>query len=223
MKTSPMKTHSLFPGLHAGLLMALTLALIGLVSVENTNAQIYVASANGSNPNRVAKYNLNGTPDGTFTTTASPFPYDVTTDGAGNLYVANLNPGLIEKYNGTTGGLISSPFTTTGISGPWGMAVSGSTLYISSNYAGTVTTYNTTTGVLINPSIVSEGSGSMGIALDGFGNLYVANNSSGTLDKYNASTGAPITLGFISMANVAAVAVDAAGNVYVSNDNGDGK
>jgi WD40 repeat protein len=118
--------------------------------------------------------------------------------GRAQIFVTNLNNNTIGEYNATTGATINSSFISSGLSFPFGIALSGGNLFVANVFNSTIGEYNATTGATINSSFISSGlNGPEGIALSG-GNLFVANVFNSTIGEYNATTGATINSSFIS-------------------------
>src|SRR5437868_2499589 len=84
----------------------------------------------------------------------------------GQIFVTNTGTGTIGEYDYNTGGTINASLVS-GLSFPWGIAVSGANLYVANNTAETIGEYNAITGAAVNPSLVSGLYGPDGIALSG--------------------------------------------------------
>ena len=148
-------------------------------------------------------YRIGGGGDGGLATSASfSVPTGVALDGAGNIYVADADSGLIRKVDASTG-IIST--------------IAGSGLYGSSGDGGAATLASLST-----PE---------GIAVDGAGNIYIADEND-RIRKVDASTGIISTIagsgirGFsgdggaatsASLNDPKGVAVDGAGNIYIAD------
>ena len=103
------------------------------------------------------------------------------------IFVANKGLGTISKFN-RDGSLVTANLVT-GLSSPYGIAVSGGFLYVANEGSGTIGKY-TTAGVTVNASLISGLNGPRGIAVSGT-DLYVANaGGAGTVEKFTTS-GAP--------------------------------
>lgn len=103
------------------------------------------------------------------------------------IFVANFGLGTISKFN-RDGSLVTANLVT-GLSNPYGIAVSGGFLYVANEGSGTIGKY-TTAGVTVNASLISGLNGPRGIAVSGT-DLYVANaGGAGTVEKFTTS-GAP--------------------------------
>jgi len=88
----------------------------------------------------------------------------------GNLYIATGN-GVME-YNATTGAPVNSGTLVSGLSYPYGLAISSGNLYVSDYSAGTISEYNATSGTMENASVLSTPLNSPeGITISG-SNLY---------------------------------------------------
>ena len=152
---------------------------------------------------------------GTITNAAT---YGSAVDGAGNVYVADqANGQVVEIAAGTQ----QQSVVVNQLSSPTSVALDGAgNLYIAES-SGVVMVPNEN-GTL-NPADMTAlqiaGLGlAQGIAEDGNGNLYVADNSNGDVIQVPGGFGTPVTLAS-GLTNPHGVAVDAAGDVYVSSDN----
>jgi hypothetical protein len=111
----------------------------------------------------------------------------------GAVFVVNTNgtTGTIGEY--TTDGATVNPALITGLSNPWGIAVSGDHLYVSNIGNGTIGEY-TTSGAVVNANLITGLTCPVGIAVSGT-DLYVVNqgdSTSGWIGKYDATTGAAV-------------------------------
>jgi WD40 repeat protein len=74
------------------------------------------------------------------------------------LFVANTGNNTVGKYNATTGAAINAKFIT-GLSAPWGIALSGNNLFIANSGStignNTVSEYNAITGAAINANFIT--------------------------------------------------------------------
>ncbi|MEO6848797.1 MAG: PEP-CTERM sorting domain-containing protein [Chthoniobacterales bacterium] len=222
MNTNPQKNNKNKSGRKWNAWLAVLLsALIGATMIGTACAQIYVATADNGAADAVTAYNANGSLFGGFTTITGNNPYGVALDGAGNLYVGNLNGPNILKYNAATGAPVAVPLGSANV--PFGLAVSGNIIYDAGYSSNVVSKYNATTGAVIKNIFINVDHPSA-VAFDGSGNLYVAIHGSGTVGEYNATTGAAINSSLITgFSGAGGVAVDAAGNVYVSGPSTIGK
>jgi DNA-binding beta-propeller fold protein YncE len=113
-----------------------------------------------------------------------------------------------------------TPFLTTGISQPQGMAFDASgNLYVANQRTGTVSKVaaGSTTGV---PFITSGLSQPFGLAFDASGNLYVGNYGNSTISRVAAGTTTATPFVTSGLNGPSYLAFDAGGNLYVSNYNG---
>ncbi len=133
----------------------------------------------------------------------------------GQIFVANSGSGTIGEYDYNNGGTMQ-PSLVSGLSSPWGIAVSGANLLVANNTAGTIGKYNVTTGATVNASLVSGLSSPRGVAVSG-GYLYVANYKSGTIGEYNATTGATVNASLVSGLNGPTGIAVSGGYLYVAN------
>lgn len=146
----------------------------------------------------------------------------------GHVFVADTGNDRVEEFS-TTGRLLA----TIGSSGtgdgeldqPEGVAVSGSTLYVADTGNNRIEEFSTTNGAYIGE--ITEGMNDpQGLALDGSGDLWVAQNgiytnSADSVTEYSPAGAELFSIGgntsqFGGMSNPADVAVNSAGDVYVT-------
>jgi hypothetical protein len=86
----------------------------------------------------------------------------------------------------------------TGLSGPVGLAVSGSDLFVVNRNNGTIGEY-TTSGATVNAALVSNlgNNNPFGLAVSG-SNLFVTDITNGTIGEYNATTGKAVNATLIT-------------------------
>jgi serine/threonine protein kinase, bacterial len=177
------------------------------------------------------------------TATKSSFngPTGITTDGSGNLFIADTQNNSVRKIvNGPT----VSTLANTGSALPYGLAVdSQGNLFITDGGTNKIIKY----GLTATTSTTFAGSGSsgnadgtgtsasfnnpQGIAIDAYGNLYVADNSylirmittSGVVTTIAGSSGSADGIGAAAgFNNISSLAIDGNGNIYVA-DTGNNK
>lgn len=114
------------------------------------------------------------------------------------LFISNTADNTVGAYDANTGAVINDSFIT-GLSGPKGIAVSGSTLFVANSSfpgSGTIGKYDASTGAEIDASFITGAFG-RDLAVSG-SNLFVTNGG-GAVAKYDAITGATINLGFVTV------------------------
>ncbi|MED5017978.1 S-layer homology domain-containing protein [Paenibacillus chibensis] len=164
------------------------------------------------------------------------YPTGVTTDAAGNLYVADADNNRIQKLDAASG-TWSEWGKEGGISGqapgefeyPMSVAVDVyGNLYASDKFNNRIQKLDASSGVW---TVVSGGEGSgvgefkypAGVAVDDHGNVYAADLYNNRIQKLDVVTGQWTILGSGEGTNLgqfkfpAGVAVDGAGNVYVAD------
>jgi sugar lactone lactonase YvrE len=130
-------------------------------------------------------------------------PGGIAVDGAGNMYVADAQLGVLKYSNGSYTQIANSP------SQPTAVAVDAAgNLYVTS-MSGTVTQLPSQT------TLATGLSSPQGVAVDGAGNVYIANTENGQVIKVTPSgVQSDIGSGWIKPA---AIAVDAAGDLFVAD------
>jgi|GEM_PF-212742 len=146
-----------------------------------------------------------------FTLKSGGIPFNVATDAAGNVYVADRGDNTIKKipFNGGPVVILASGFNNI-----TGLAVDGAgNVYASDYNASTLKKIPAGGGAMIN-----IGSGFFypaGIALDAAGNIFVSDQNGNTVSKIPIGGGAAVTLSS-GVGSPAAIALDRAGNMYVA-------
>jgi len=188
-------------------------------------------------------------------------PIGVAVDAPGNLYIADYSGGRIREVSASTGiittvagnGTIETysgdggPATAAGLGIPTGVAVDAAgNLYIADFFDDVIREVSASTGIITtvagNGSPVYSGDGGAataaglddprGVAVDAAGNLYISTTDDGRIREVSASTGIITTFAGNSSGGVYSgdggpataaglggpigVAVDAAGNLYIS-------
>ncbi len=144
-------------------------------------------------------------------TTGLNYPFGLTVDNSGNVFLADRDDNAIKEWNASTQTL--SPILTAGLNHPRGVAVDGAgLLYIANSDAGAVTKYNPATQQ--SSAILSGLDYPWATALDAMGNVYVANSSANVINKWSPSTQqGPVLLSGLNIPW--GVSVDTAGDLYV--------
>ena len=141
----------------------------------------------------------------------------ITTDAAGNVYYTTLNTG----NNGVYKVAVGSEITTQLVGGLQlgdGIAIDGAGNVFYTDYnAGTV---NELLGGTGTPILIATESAPEGLAFDAQGNLYVVVSGNQNVVKLLAGSFASSTTYGTGLAHPQSVAVDAAGNVYITDRDG---
>jgi sugar lactone lactonase YvrE len=106
----------------------------------------------------------------------------------GFLYVANSGANAILKF--PTSGGASSAFSSSGLSGPYGIAFDGAgNLLVASYTSSTIQKLNGGTGVPIAPFPVTSGNmnGPFDVVADGTGNFYTTSHNNNTIQKFDSA------------------------------------
>jgi large repetitive protein len=143
------------------------------------------------------------------------YPYGVSVDGSGNVYIANSGLGKVLRETpagtGFTEGTIGS-----GLYFPAGVAVDGSgNVYIADTDNNRVLKETLVGGSYIQSTIVSGLGYPYGIAVDRSGNVYVADSDQNLLLEESPSDGSYTQSTIASGGKFLGVAVDGSGNVFV--------
>ena len=143
----------------------------------------------------------------------------------GNLYIATGN-GVME-YNATTGAPVNSGTLVSGLSYPYGLAISSGNLYVSDYSAGTISEYNATSGTMENASVLSTPLNSPeGITISG-SNLYALSFTSegppvAQIGEYTLSGSTVNATLVTNLTNIPHFLAASGSNLYVTNYGGVG-
>src|SRR5450759_474808 len=142
------------------------------------------------------------------------------------IFVVNTSADTIGEY--TNSGATVNASLVSGLSVPWGIAVSGSNLFVTNQFNsqmadGTIGEYNAITGAAVNASLVSGLNEPLGIAVSG-SNLFVTNGyggttGAGTIGEYNAITGATVNASLVSGLNYPVGIAVSGSDLFVTNAN----
>ncbi|MBI5102955.1 MAG: SMP-30/gluconolactonase/LRE family protein [Nitrospirae bacterium] len=158
----------------------------------------------------------------------------VAVDGSGNLYVAEMDNHIIEKYNSS--GIYVNTLGVTGETGtdnshfdnPTAVAVDGSgNVYVADTNNLRIQKYDSSGSYVSTLDGAGEGSFNFpqGVAVDGSGNVYVSDTNNHRILKYNSSGTYVSTLGVTGVPGTdnshfdqpQQMAVDGSGNLYVAD------
>ena len=154
------------------------------------DGSLFVSNEVGNN---VTRYDSSGNLIGAFSLSISN-PAGIQYGADGDLYVASLNQGLVNKYDPATGAFISTFVTAHSgglnssqdiIFGPNG------NLYVASFLSGQVIEYDRTTGSVV-PGFSLSITTPRGLAFGPDGNLYVTDVVDNVVNRYDPITGASI-------------------------------
>ena len=104
----------------------------------------------------------------------------VSANAAAQIFVTN-EVGTVGAYNDDGSAVNTS--LITGLSHPYGIAVTDTNIFVANYDNGTVGKYNLD-GTVVNASLINQGFGTIGVAISG-GYLFVTNRPGGTVGKYN--------------------------------------
>jgi streptogramin lyase len=150
-------------------------------------------------------------------------PIGVAIDASGNVWVTNYNGSSVTKLSPNGTALSGAGFSGSGFavgSSPYGIAIDASGNAWVANYASSYLDVLDPSGNLILGSPISTDgiSSPTGVAIAPSGNVWVANGlSAGTVSEFNSVGAASGTSGFAVGNAPIAVAIDAGGDVWVSN------
>jgi hypothetical protein len=130
------------------------------------------------------------------------------------LYVTSAGSGRIGEY--TTAGAAVNPALLTGLSSPYGIAVSSSSLFVAQQGAGTIDAYDATTLKLL--ASISGLSSPAGVAVSS-SSLFVAEQGAGKIDEYDATT-LKLLASISGLTAPAGVAVSGSSLFVVNSGNG---
>jgi len=177
-----------------------------------------IVFTNAQQVNTLAGNTTQGSNDGISSSASFNNPFGVTTDGQGNLYVADagnneireisIETGAVTTIAGSTGaGIINGSNTTARFNYPTGVACDGQgNLYVADCYNNQIRKIVLATGAVttIAGSITNgtnDGTGTAasfynpcGIVSDGQGNLYIADGLNSTIRKIVIATGKVTTI-----------------------------
>ena len=210
-----MKTPSPLRGLRALVPVLLLLVVPAAVRADNLFVSDY-------GNHTVVKIDSSGV--GTVFISSITNPAGLAFDSLGNLYVANANSNLIEKFSST--GTDLGVFASTGMNNPAAMVFDGSgNLYVANRAINTVEKFSsagTDLGVFAD---ASDGlSIPTGLAFDASGKLYVSTTGSGpSIHVFTgAHTGSLYASTSDGLSQPVGMAFDSSGNLYVANNNSPG-
>ncbi len=143
-------------------------------------------------------------------------PYGVAVDASGKIYVANSGNGTVTTY--TANGTQTTP-TIAGLTLPTGVAVDATgKIYVPTYPTNTVHTYNAD-GSAAAPTISVGLNEPVAVAVNPAGTTIFIADFVGSLTPYT-SGGSPTSPTITGLNGPDGVALDAAGNIYISNFNG---
>jgi len=139
-------------------------------------------------------------------------PFGVAVDGAGNVYIADIDDNAIKEWTPTNSTLTT--LVSSNLSSPGGVAVDGAgNVYISDTGNNAIKEWS-----VANSNVTTLVSGLNGaIAADAAGNVYIADGGDKTIKEWNAANSSLTTLVTLGLVGPEGVAVDVAGNVYIAD------
>jgi len=140
-------------------------------------------------------------------------PWGITTDAAGNIYVADAGGGTITKLPAGGGAPVVLAFH---LSQPVGLAVDAAGNIFIADY-GVIEKLPAGGGSMVN--LTTPGATSpFAIALDAAGNVYFSDFGDNTIKMIPAAGGSPVTI-VTGLAGPEGIALDGVGNIYVADNN----
>lgn len=166
-----------------------TFNIIVVDTTPQTGTFIYVSDAGNfdSPPWKILRYNENGNNPEVFINTNLGWPQDILFMEAENVVlISNLNTGLINRHNATTGAFINS--FATGIGGPTRIKIGPDNLLYVLQWSGNgkVLRYNLN-GTFVDEFTDVGVSQSIGMDWDSSGNLYVSSFGNKLIRKFDTS------------------------------------
>ena len=185
------------------------------LAFDPLNGNLFVANATSGN---IAEFTANGTLITSTYATGLANPKGLAFDSAGNLYVAENTPGLIEKIlpgiNDLSGGAAST--FASNLNGPTGIAFDSVGNLFVTNQTGESVTIITPGGIPAGNVFITGPQLNMphGIAFDSNGNVFVVNQGNATVEEIKAGgIGSIFASGGMPRGDV----FDSAGNLYVTD------
>ena len=148
------------------------------------------------------------------------FPVGVALDAQGNVYIADAFANAIKKWS-VAGNTLAT--LVSGLSTPYGVAVDAANhVYIANRSNSTVAEWQPASSALV-PLVVTGLYNPTGLSVDGSGNVCMADQQNNAVKQWSAVNGTVTNLvTFIGNSDYpAAVAVDAARNVYIAVEDDD--
>jgi sugar lactone lactonase YvrE len=151
------------------------------------------------------------------------FSYDAFTgtgSRTGTLTIAGLTVTVTQVGTSYIGPFGPAPLITlasSGLNGPYGVAVDGSgNVYIADSQNSVIREWNASTQLMT--TLVSSGlNDPSGVAVDNSGNVYIADTVNNAIKEWSASTQQVTTLVSSGLNGPSSVAVDGSGNVYIAD------
>ncbi len=183
------------------------------IALDSSN-NIYVGSSSG---NYIRRFSPSGVDLGVFASTGISDSRGVVFDTNGNLYVANVGTATVRRFSPT--GVDLGNFVSNGLSNPTGMAFDeAGNLYVANYNLNQVKKFapnGAFLGVAISAGL-SQPIGLVVIPQAQGGGFYVANDFASTVIRYNAAGAIVSTLTSGTLGRLHYLALDSAGNVYVT-------
>lgn len=153
--------------------------------------------------------------------TSTPVPAGITTDAAGDVFIADTANGQVVKLVPAGGGGYTQVTVATGLTAPRGVAVDGAgNVYIADLTGGNLyeVPWNGGSYGSLTPLTIGAGHTPAGVAVDGLGNVFFTDAATNYAGVLQGGILTPLTLAGVTQAS--GLAFDAYGDLFVTDITG---